>query len=106
MVSSGTVLGDINKLKSTGNSYSSAVAGLSDIWQGKSHDNLVTKADSFLSFIISHLLCSSMIQKKMYFYIFYTNIGSLSKYLSSLYSYSLNRTTSPLLRVAGISINL
>ena len=53
MVSSGTVLGNLNTLKSIGSNYSSEIEGLSGAWEGSSHDNLVTQSESFISEYIS-----------------------------------------------------
>ena len=49
MVSSGTVNGDLNSIKSKLSKYGSEIDGLSSNWKGQSYDNLNSKADAFLS---------------------------------------------------------
>ena len=49
MVSGGTVSSDLSALKSTAQNYTSEISGLSGVWKGLSHDNLVTKAEEFIS---------------------------------------------------------
>ena len=49
MVSSGTVLGNLNTIKSIGSKYSSEIEGLSGSWEGPSHDNIVSQSESFIS---------------------------------------------------------
>ena len=53
MVSSGTINGDLSSLKSSLQSYSSEINGLSGIWKGTSHDSIVSQAENFASEYLS-----------------------------------------------------
>ncbi len=49
MVSGGTVSGDLNSLKTNLTNYNSEITSLSSNWKGSSYDNLVSKAEEFVS---------------------------------------------------------
>lgn len=49
MVSGGTVSSDLGTLTSSLSKYSSEIDGLSSIWKGPSYDNLISKANDFVS---------------------------------------------------------
>ena len=49
MVSSGTVNSDMNSVVNALGNYNSSIQSLDGSWQGDSHNNLVTKAEEFLS---------------------------------------------------------
>ena len=49
MVSGGTVTGDLSSLKTCAQNYSSEISGLAGAWQGDSYNNLVSKAEEFIS---------------------------------------------------------
>ena len=49
MVSSGVVSGDLNSLTSALSKYSSEMSGLSSVWKGTSHDNLLSRSEEFVS---------------------------------------------------------
>ena len=49
MVSSGQISSDLSTMTNTLNQYDSAIDGLSGVWKGDSYNNLVSKANEFLS---------------------------------------------------------
>lgn len=49
MISGGTVRGDSSSLKSALSTYQSEIDGLNSNWKGPSYDNLITKADGFVT---------------------------------------------------------
>lgn len=53
MVSSGTVNESLSSITSIFNEYSSCLSDLDSMWKGQSHDNLISKANSFVSEYLS-----------------------------------------------------